>query len=194
MKTLKNIKNWLFGSIPTKRNYTDDVWGVIAAELDEEIPEGFSVYGEIVGYTPGGATIQKNYDYGVTKGECEFRVYRITYNNGENTHELEWYEIEEFCYDHGLRTVPVYYTGEAKDMFPEIPVDDNWRDNFLAKLKEVHLDKDCDLCTTGVVNEGVVLRIENNPKRIALKFKSPKFVIKESEARDNNEVDMEEES
>lgn len=74
----------------------------------------------------------------------------------------------------------------------DIPMDKDWNDNFLAKLKEAHLDKDCELCTTGVVN-GIILRIENNP-RTALKFKSPKFVIKESAARDNNEADMEEES
>jgi hypothetical protein len=177
-------------------NYTDDVWGVIAAELEGEIPERYTVYGEIVGYTSGGATIQKGYDYGVAKGECEFRVYRITCNLPEGKiYELEWYEIEEFCHDLGLKTVPVYYTGLARDMFADdIPMDKDWNDNFLAKLKEAHLDKDCELCTTGVVNEGIVLRIENNPKRTALKFKSPKFVIKESAARDNNEADMEEES
>lgn len=174
--------------------FTDDVWGIIASELHDKIPQGYSVYAEIVGYTPGGATIQKNYDYGVTKGECELRVYRITYNLGDGkTHELEWYEIEEFCYENGLKTVPLYYGGLAGTLF-DIPLSTDWSNTFLSKLKEEYLDKTCELCTTGVVNEGVVLRIESKETKTALKFKSPKFTIAESAARDNNEADMEEDS
>jgi hypothetical protein len=172
---------------------TDDVWGIIASELQGNIPEGYTVYGEIVGHTPGGKTIQKNYDYGVPKNECEFRVYRITYNLTDGYRELEWYEIEEFCHEHGLKTVHVYYNGLAKDLF-DIPLDKDWQDNFLSKMKETYLDNPCEFCTTGVVNEGVVLRLETKEHKTALKFKSPLFVIGESRARDNDEVDMEEES
>lgn len=173
--------------------YTEDVWGIIAKEMEEEIIENFNVYGEIVGYTPGGKMIQKNYDYGLRKNECEFRVYRITENTPDGVRELEWYEIEEFCYEHGLKTVPVHYNGIAKDLF-NIPVDKNWHDNFLAKMKESYLDQTCNLCTTGVVNEGVVLRIESKEKKTALKFKSPKFLVQESSARDAGEEDMEEDA
>lgn len=173
---------------------TDDVWGVIAGELQDKIPEGYSVYGEIVGHTPGGATIQKNYDYGVAKGECEFRVYRVTYNLSDGkTKELEWYEIEEFCYEVGLKTVPLYFNGTARTLF-DLTFDKEWGNNFLSKLKETYLDKVCELCTSGAVNEGIVLRIESKDTKTALKFKSPKFIIGESAARDNNEVDMEEDS
>ena len=173
---------------------TDDVWGIIASELKDVIPEGYTVYGEIVGYTPGGAMIQKNYDYGITKGECEFFVYRITYNLSDGkVKELEWYEIEEFCYEYGIKTVKVYYTGLASELF-EIPLDKDWHETFLAKLKDSYLDNVCDQCTTGSINEGIVLRIESSDKKTALKFKSPKFLIQESAARDNNEEDMEEDS
>lgn len=174
--------------------FTDDVWGIIASEIEESIPIGYTVYGEIVGYTSTGKTIQKGYDYGIPNGDCDFRVYRITYNSPEGTvEELEWYEIEEFCYENGLKTVPVYYTGLASELF-DILVDDNWRDNFLIKLKEIYLDKPCEFCTTGVVNEGIVLRIENNENKIALKFKSPLFNIAEGKLRDENYEDMEENS
>lgn len=175
-------------------NFTDDVWGKIAKEFHHVIPENFTIYGEIVGYSSSNGMVQKNYDYGVPKGECEFRVYRITENTPDGVRELEWYEIEEFCYANGLRTVPVYYNGEAKDLFPEIPVDDNWRENFLTKLKEVYLDNICELCTTGVVNEGIVLRNESKEKKTALKFKSSRFLIQESSARDAGEDDMEEDA
>jgi len=174
--------------------FTDDVWGIIASELKDEIPEGYTVYGEIVGYTPGGAMVQKNYDYGITRGKCEFFVYRITYNLSDGkVKELEWYEIEEFCYEHGMRNVKVYYNGLASDLF-DIPLDNDWHETFLSKLKDNHLDNVCEQCTTGSINEGIVLRIESSEKKTALKFKSPKFLIQESAARDNNEEDMEDDS
>lgn len=174
--------------------FTDDVWGEVANKLIIRVPKDHTIYGEIVGYTPTGKTIQKNYDYHMDKNECQFRVYRITQNLPENKiYEFEWYEIEEFCNEYGLLTVPVEYQGLAKELF-NIPVDEKWHDNFLSAMKEKYLDKDCEYCTTGVVNEGVVLRIESNPKRTALKFKSPKFIIKESSDRDNNEENIDEEN
>lgn len=206
------VRNWFGGDIPTigykfvyasrsilknrrDEKLTDDVWGIIAAELHAEIPEGFTVYGEIVGYTPSGKTIQKGYDYGCPKDGCELRVYRITEHMGEDgIRELEWFEVEDFCHGAGLRTVPVYYSGTAKDLFPEIPVDADWNNNFLTKLKEVYLDVECVECTTGVVNEGIVLRIENGTTNPAFKFKSPKFLLKETAERDNDESNIEDEN
>jgi hypothetical protein len=173
--------------------FTDDVWGIIASEIREEIPENIKIYGEIVGFTPSGKTIQKNYDYSVNNGECELRVYRITENIEGGVRELEWYEIEEFCYEHGLKTVPVYYNGLASELF-NIPIDLDWRDKFLTKLKETYLDKPCEFCKNDVVNEGIVLRIETTDKKTALKFKSPLFNIRESIEKDNNENNLEDES
>lgn len=175
--------------------YTDDVWGKYAEFYNGEIPEGYSVYGEIVGYTPTGKTIQKGYDYGAKMNESDFKVYRVTYNLPDGrVYELPWDEIEQFCYDNGFVTVPVEYTGYASELFKDIPVDDNWRENFLTRLKETYLDKTCEYCTTGVINEGVVLRIEDKPTRPAFKFKSPLFTISESKLRDENYEDIEEDS
>lgn len=173
---------------------TDDVWGIIASEIRDEIPEGFTVYGEIVGYTASGKTIQKGYDYGCRPNECDFRVYRITENMGKDgIRELEWSEIEEFCYSRGMRTVPMYYTGPAEELFP-IPLNKDWQDTFLNKLKESYLDLPCRECTNDVVAEGIVLRIESSPNKSAFKFKSPKFLLKETEERDNDETNIEDES
>lgn len=207
-----SLRNWFSDDIPTieykfvyssrsilknrrDEKFTDDVWGTIAAELHAEIPEGFTVYGEIVGYTPTGKTIQKNYDYGCRKDECQLRVYRITEHMGEEgVRELSWDEIDEFCHKKGLQTVPVYYTGLAQELFPDIPLDKDWNTNFLTKLKEVYLDIQCAECTTGVVNEGIVLRIENGATVPAFKFKSPKFLLQETKERDNDESNMEDEN
>ena len=92
-----------------------------------------------------------------------------------------------------MRTVPVYYDVIAKDMFG-FAVDENWHEKFLSRLKEEYLDKPCEYCTTGVVREGIVVKINSREAKPVFKFKSPTFLVKESEARDNGEEDMEEES
>lgn len=172
--------------------FTDDVWGVIAESLKDKIPDGYSVYGEIVGYTPSGKMIQKNYDYHVAPGQCKFYVYRITFEVDGEVFELDWEGIEDFCMKEGLETVPVIYRGYADKLFPEIENDNWWHDNFLVKLKEAYLDKPCELCSTDVINEGIVLRDEYG--RGAFKFKSPKFLLKETEERDAGESNIEEDS
>ena len=58
--------------------YTDDVWGIHASKLDGKIPETITLFAEIVGHTPGGKMIQKNYAYGQPIAESDFWVYRIT--------------------------------------------------------------------------------------------------------------------
>lgn len=178
--------------------FTDDVWGVIASRLDGKIPKGFTVYGEIVGYTSPNKMVQKNYDYGVKQGECDFFVYRMTENTPDGVRECSWNEIESFCITEGLKHVPVYYKGKAKDMF-DITYNPNfepnvWREQFLTALKDKYLDKTCEFCTTGVVNEGIVLRNESDSKKTALKYKSPVFLLGESADRDKGETNMEEEN
>jgi len=212
MNPLRSLWNKLGGNIPTTEHkfvyssrsvlknrkdgkYTEDVWGDWAKKLDGEIRYNTIFYGEIVGHTSSGKTIQPNYDYGVLPKESEFRVYRVTYNLGHTTYEMDWDEIESECDRIGLKTVPILYHGYADALFPEIPKDENWNDQFLSVMKDTYLDKDCDLCKGKIVNEGVVLRVDNigtNPR--ALKFKSPKFVIKESSARDKGVEDMEEDA
>jgi hypothetical protein len=178
--------------------FTDDVWGVIASRLDGKILKNYTIYGEIVGYTSSSKMVQKNYDYGVKQGEVEFFVYRMTKNTPDGIHECSWNEIESFCMIEGLKHVPVYYKGKAKDMFnifynsdfdPSI-----WREKFLTDLKDKYLDKTCEFCTTGVVNEGIVIRNESDPKKTALKYKSPMFLLGESADRDKGETNMEEEN
>lgn len=46
--------------------YGEDVWGVVAKEIKDLIPKNWTLYGEILGYLPSGAPIQKGYDYGCT--------------------------------------------------------------------------------------------------------------------------------
>lgn len=181
--------------LKTRRDgkYTDDVWGAAASYLNGKIPENITVYGELVGWSSSNGNIQKGYDYGVPRGEFELWVYRATENVPDGVRELSWDEITKLCGNMGAKMVPLYYKGKASELF-DIPIDDDWGVNFLKALKEKYLDKTCEICTTGVINEGIVLRNESKESKTALKYKSPLFLIKETSARDNGEQDMEEES
>lgn len=175
--------------------YTDSVWGRHAAEFEGKIQEGVSLYCEILGWVNDGKQVQKGYCYGIEQGKSEAWVYRITQTDEfGKVYEFSWNEIVEFCNANGFKTVPEYYSGEAKDLFPEIAVDDKWRDNFLAALKDKYLDKTDDLCKAKVINEGVVIKINNKESKPALKFKSPLFVLGETKARDSGEENIDEEN
>lgn len=176
--------------------YTDDVWGIHAEELEKSdaVDPGYTLYGEILGWVGPNKCIQKDYDYGVHRGKSEFWVYRITYTDKDgNVQELDWDEIEAYCDEKNILTVPVYWRGRLGDMY-DIPEDENFHENLLAKLKEEYLDKTCELCTTGVVREGIVLKVNNKPNKPVYKFKSPLFNVRESSARDKGEEDTEENS
>jgi hypothetical protein len=41
--------------------YGSDIWGVVAKEIEHCVPKGYTIYGEIVGWTPEGAPIQGGY-------------------------------------------------------------------------------------------------------------------------------------
>lgn len=185
--------------IKTRRDgkFTDDVWGVWARELfnKSKVEDGYTVYAEIAGYISHSKMVQKNYDYGFKPNENGLLVYRITHvdENG-NVRELSFKEIQEYCAKHDLKIVPVYYQGKAKDLFPEIGVNDEWNKNFLARLSETYLEGDCEFCKNKVPSEGIVIRNESNERKPALKLKSFRFTLKESEARDKGESNMEEES
>lgn len=173
--------------------YTEDIWGTIAEELSGKIPENIILYGELVGWSSQNGNIQKNYDYSVSRGNCDFRVYRVVENTEDGSRDLEWHEIEELCYDMDIATVPVHYNGLAKDLF-NIDIDDNWRDKFLVELKNKFFNSNCSFCLNDVVNEGIVLRIESSQNKTTLKFKNPLFLLKESSERDNDESNIEEEN
>jgi len=134
--------------------------------------------------------IQKDYDYGVPRGEAHLKVYRITrVDKLGQVSEFTWSGIEDFCDEYELDHVPVHFSGKAKDLFK---IEGDFTKEFLDKLKETYFKDVCEFCTTGVCSEGVVVKINSKPGRPAFKFKNPTFLVKESASRDKGEVDMEE--
>jgi hypothetical protein len=85
--------------------------------------------------------------------------------------------------------VPELYWGPAKDLF-EIPVDEDWHENFLQAINLNYLEKNCDMCVNKVPDEGIVLRkevIDIEP----YKYKSFAFKLRETKNADAGEVDLE---
>jgi hypothetical protein len=173
--------------------FTGDAWGRWAERISPFIDNGFSIYGEIVGFDKGGKAIQKSYDYSCPPNESELYIYRITYTNqhGQVT-ELSSIDIERVALKMGLKVVPVHFRGKAKHLFPEIINDENFSENFFKALQEKFLEKKCKMCRSGVWAEGVCLAVEDLPARPVFKLKSKNFILGETAERDKGETQEEE--
>ena len=186
------IKNQNFEVNPNAGFYGADVWKMAATELFPNMQEGISVYGELVGYTPNGGWIQKDYDYGCEAGKFDTYVYRVTYTSPTgNVYEFSHHQVQEWCKRYNVKFMEVYYYGYAKDLFPELDVAQHWHDNFLQKLIDTYLEKDCHICKNKVPDEGIILRKDNVHDYEAFKLKSFKFLKKETDDLDKGVVDIE---
>lgn len=172
--------------------YGTDVWGEVAKKIEPLLNKGESLIGEIVGYV-GPSPIQsvgnKVYDYGCQPGTNKFVVFRITQTNADGKlYTLPFIQMQERCKLMGIETVPLLYTGYAKDLFPELDLNNHWHEEFLSKLKETYLEKKCTYCTTGVWAEGIVLTVEGALEPENLKLKSQNFLCAESDAMDKDGI------
>lgn len=173
--------------------YIEDIWGVVAKEVQDRIPAGFTVYGEIVGYTPDGTPIQQGYPYGCEVGSHKFVVYRVTLTTAEGkTVELNWPQVIEFCEKQGFGIVPTLWQGFAKDVFPNLDESLHWADSFVSKLEETLVqDGDCSHNPPKTPAEGICLRIDRLHESETFKLKNFRFLEAESKLLDKGVVDTE---
>jgi len=191
--------------------YGEDIWKVVAKEIGHLIPKNWTIYGEILGYTPKGSHIQKGYDYGclpsgkqdspIIDPQHKFYVYKISIVNPDGkVIYLTDKQIEEYCEKVGLlyKDTFIYY-GKAKDLFnieglgtDEFSVS-LWQNQFLNYLESKYNEKDCYMCVNKVPEEGIVLRIERLEEYEAYKLKSKRFTLMESEAQEKEEINIEDE-
>lgn len=172
--------------------YGEDIWKIVADKAFPCLREGISIVGEVVGFTPAGGYIQKSYDYGCDSGQLDFYVFKMTYTSASgDVYVFSHREMVDYCAKFGLKTPRTFFHGKAKDVFPEIPVDENWHDAFLQSMITHYLEKKCDLCKNDVWAEGVVLRKETPHEWDAYKLKSFNFLGYESAQLDTGEVDIE---
>lgn len=199
------IKNQYLNENAGAGFYGSDIWGEYQQKLKGHIPEGMTLYGEIVGYLTGSESmIQKNYDYGCSAGENRLMIYRIT--TDEDGAKREW-EVDEVIKwidalvnedtDHWegiLMPYTLLYHGTLRNLYPEIEVDEHWHENTLEALKKEKrflMEKKEPLCKSSVPREGIVIRIANDPMKEAFKLKCSKFLEMEGKLMDAGEVDIE---
>lgn len=168
--------------------YENDIWTEAGKKYDDMIPENFVVYGELIGWTPDGSPIQKDYTYRVAKNTNEFYVYRVAQINGQGIlTDLSWDQVKEFCRDRGMKTVPELWRGKHENFNPEEWLDTNYHDKLHGGyINALPLDKEspCD--------EGVCIRVDGLAPYIT-KLKSPEFFAHETKMIDEEALDMEEE-
>jgi hypothetical protein len=189
----KVIKNKSINTEVTGGFYKTDVWGHINNEVKDLIPKGVTLYGEIVGYLPGeNKEIQPGYHYSVQQNTCELFVYRITNTNTDGVvTEYTWSQIKQFCTKYGLKHVPEFFYGFAKDLYPDIKVDGYWNRNVLERLMtDFNLEKKCRY-NPGKPAEGIVIRQEKLYDCIPLKLKSFAFMQYETKLLDAGTTDIE---
>ena len=184
--------------------YSTDIWGEYAKLLEGKIPEGMTIYGEIIGYLSGSSSyIQKDYDYGCKPGTNKLMIYRINTENKDGiTHEWNISEVHKWTLDlikknpeiaDRIHPIDILYHGKLSD-FVGLDISHHWKENFLNALsqdKDLGMEQNEPLCKNKVPREGLVLRIDDDPIKEAFKLKCVKFLTRESKQIDSGQVDME---
>ncbi len=201
------IKNKYINQGVTSGYYGCDIYGCVNRDFSPYIDKGMTVYGEVVGYLENSTSmIQKQHDYGCKTGHWKFMPYRIT-STDENGNHKEWpiKQVDEWTHklvelhpelaDKTMFLNFVYY-GRFGDMYTDIPEDENWNKNILARMKSdrklILMEEDEPMCKNKVPREGVVVRIVGDNFARAWKLKSLRHFDREAKQHDNGEVDMEE--
>lgn len=206
----KNFRGAFLFKSNTENNsgyYSVDVWKEVNDMIKSLIPEGITLYVEIVGYLPDGAKpIQKGYTYECSVGEYKVLVYRVTNTNhiGLVT-EYSWQQIKDFCNKYGLEYVKEFYYGYARDLYPDISLEGevrtindveehlSWNDLVLERLNtDFNMEKECKY-NKGFFAEGIVIRPDKLFDCVPLKLKSFGFLQYETRILDTGEEDIESE-
>jgi len=200
----KVVKNEYFNPNQDSGYYGEDIWGVVAKEISHLIPKNWTLYGEILGYTPSGSFIQDKFDYGCKVGEHKFYVYKISIVNPDGqVIYLTDKQIQEWCEKVGLlyKDTFIYYGNidnlfESKefmdwDVLVREETRDSWQETLLDYLEFKYNEKDCYMCVNKVPEEGIVLRVEKLEHYEAYKLKSKRFILGESEAQEKGQENLE---
>lgn len=178
-KVIKDINN------PNQVHYyEEDIWTLEGKKLEGILPENYIVFAELLGYTPDGAEIQKNYSYTIPVRQTELYVYRIAIINEKGIiTDLCWDQVVEFCKINGLKSVPELWRGKMKDLVIEDFIDIRFFENGYRHCLSLGGDQN-------IVDEGVCVRADGLRPYI-LKAKSPKFLEHETALLDTGEEDLE---
>jgi hypothetical protein len=190
--------------------YNEDVWAYWHNIIKAHIPKNFTIYGEIVGFTPQGSPVQKEFDYGCVPGESKLMIYRIVEEKDGVKRELEIPEVVDYTkrlinlvenfggeyagLARNIILIDVLYHGRMGDLYELDETDANWHSNWIHMLsndKSFYMEKNEPLCKNKVPREGVVVRKFQDPVKRAYKFKTMAYRNKEKKMVDAGEVDIE---
>jgi hypothetical protein len=176
-KVIKDINN------PNQNHfYGTDLWSEAGKQLEGNLPRGFLLYGELIGWT-GAGQIQKNYTYQIPQGTNDLYIYRVAFVNDDGfICDLSWDQTVEFCKDRGIKTVPELWRGKHKDFVAEEFTDKRFQDEGYTGVVPLDKESPCD--------EGVCIRVDGIAPYI-LKAKSPMFLEHETKMLDEEAVDVE---
>lgn len=177
-KVIKDVNN------PDQNHFYDvDIWTEEGRKLEGLVPESYLLFGELVGWTPEGAPIQKHYTYDAPHTTTDLYIYRVaTVNTQGIVADLSWDVTKEFCKDRGLKTVPELWRGKHKDFVVEDFIDRRFHDEHYAGAAPLSDEK--------TVDEGVCIRVDGFAPYI-LKAKGAKFFEHETKMLDEEALDLE---
>ncbi len=202
----KVIKNEYINRNTNDGFYGYDIWTEYGELIYKYLPNGMTVYGEILGYLSGSdKMIQKDYDYGCDVGKNKMMIYRITTQEGDgNLREWNVDEVQKFTLtlidkydDLSDRLIPIeiLYHGTLADAYPNVEKSVHWNENVLEEMKNDSIRLGMELmepaCLNTVPKEGIVLRIDDDVVSEAFKLKCQSFLFREQKLMDTEEVDME---
>lgn len=203
------IKNRYINKNKGEDFYEADVWGEVNKLYFPYLNKGMTVYGEIVGYVPGTTKfIQTDHDYGCKPGTFKFMPYRITSTDQfGNKYEWDVHEVIEWTekliekhpeLEKTTMVMNLLYSGPMYMMYPDIPVDDDWRKNVLAAMKNdknrLGMELDEPMCKNKVPREGIVVRVEKDKLARAWKLKSLRHYGLEAKENDAGVANIEDEA
>jgi hypothetical protein len=163
--------------------YTQDIWTLVSEKYRDRIPEGITLYGEVVGQLPNGQWIQNGYSYGTEEKNWGLYIYRITYTSYTGrSQEYSWQQIKNFCKVYNFNHVPELYYGTLGCKF-----NFSTPDELIKLLDGEYLNK---TLPENVPDEGICIRNESTNFE-AYKFKSFNFLEAETKALDKGEVSVE---
>ena len=180
--------------------YGTDIWGVVGKEIADRIPKGYTLYGEIVGFTPEGGAIQKGYHYGCQPGQHRLVIYRATITNADGRIlELSWEQLKQFCAKNGFEMVRTLYHGKLCNLIPSVDctlADFRgglaWNEWVVSHLEQLYVTGSmCPHNNNEVPAEGIVLKVDRLDEDEAYKLKSFEFLSWESKQLDSGVADME---
>lgn len=171
--------------------YGSDIWTDFGRTLDDMIPENFVVYGELIGWTPDGAPIQKDYTYDLPQGAAELYIYRVAVvTNGGMLVDLSWPQVKAFATERGLKYVPELWSGRHAEFDVDYWIDKNLSINGQTLGEAKYPILDVVPLPKRFVDEGVVVRADGWAPFL-LKAKSPIFLQHETKMLDQDAVDLE---